>query len=356
MVLLAEAWRWGMPQEDVATLLPHAERALEWLRLHADADGDGFVEYIRNDDNGLVNQGWKDSVDSVQSTRGRLASAPIALSEVQGYAYQAAVAGAALLSAFGRPGADYWLDWADALARRFRSAFWVEDAAGPYVAIALDGDKRPVDAVASNAGHLLGTGILSADESAAVAQRLAGPDMNSGWGLRTMSARSAGFNPVGYHTGSVWAHDTAIAVAGLATSGHHPAAASLIEGLLEAAAAFDYRLPELHGGEQRRPGSRPVPYPASCRPQAWAATAGISLLSSLLGLEPDLPSGRVALRPLAQSPVGSLEVSGIRLGTGDVTVTVDGHGDGSITGAPGSVHVETRPALPAASDPRIPRS
>lgn len=350
VVLLAEAWRWGMPQEEVAALLPHAERALEWLRSHADADGDGFVEYIRNRENGLVNQGWKDSVDAVQTTRGRLAVAPIALSEVQGYAYQAAIAGAALLSAFERPGADYWLDWADSLARRFRSAFWVEDAAGPYIAIALDGDKRPVDAVASNAGHLLGTGILSAEESALVALRLNGPDMNSGWGLRTMSARSTGFNPIGYHTGSVWAHDTAIAVAGLAASGHHGAAASLLEGLLEAAVAFDYRLPELHAGEQRRTGGRPVPYPASCRPQAWAATAGVSLLSSLLGLEPDLPTGRVTLRPLAESPVGSVEVSGIRLGADAVTVKVDGRGNGSIVGAPGSLHVETRPPATAASN------
>lgn len=340
ITLLAEAWRWGMPEAEVAALIPHAERALGWLRDHADADGDGFVEYLRVHETGLANQGWKDSVDAVQSTQGLLAEPPVALSEVQGYAYEAALAGADLLHAFGRPGAEYWREWAHSLAQRFRESFWVEDAQGPYVAIALDGGKRPVNAVASNAGHLLGTGILSPQECTLVADRLAGPDMDSGWGLRTMSAHSTGFNPLGYHTGSVWAHDTAITISGLAASGHHSAACSLLDGLLDAASAFDYRLPELHAGEKRRTGTRPAPYPASCRPQAWAATAGISLLSSLLGLNPDLPAGQVTLRPLTTSPIGSLTVSGIRLGTASVTVQVDGQGHGTITGAPDGLSIE----------------
>ncbi|MFI1161836.1 glycogen debranching N-terminal domain-containing protein [Streptomyces sioyaensis] len=340
VTLLAEAWRWGMPENEVAALLPAAERALAWLHDYADADGDGFVEYARLRENGLVNQGWKDSEDGVQSTAARLAEPPIALAEVQGYAYEAARAGAELLAAFGRPGADYWREWAEKLAGRFRSAFWVEDDLGPYVAIALDGGKRPVDAVASNMGHLLGTGILDRAECRLVAQRLAHADMDSGWGLRTMSANAQGFNPLGYHTGSVWAHDTAIAVAGLAATGHDQAAASLLDGLLDAASGFDYRLPELHAGEERRPRARPAPYPASCRPQAWAAAAGVSLLTSLLGLQPDLPAGRVRLRPLAASPVGALEVSGIRLGSSSVTVSVDGCGHGEIAGLPQETRVE----------------
>ncbi|MEO3842058.1 MULTISPECIES: glycogen debranching N-terminal domain-containing protein [unclassified Streptomyces] len=341
VTVLAEAWHWGMPESEVAALLPAAERALDWLREHADADGDGFVEYARLRETGLVNQGWKDSEDAVQSTAARLAKPPIALAEVQGYAYEAARAGAQLLTAFGRPGADYWREWAEQLAGRFRSAFWLEDDLGPYVAIALDGQKRPVDAVASNMGHLPGTGILSQEECRLVARRLSRADMDSGWGLRTMSANARGFNPFGYHTGSVWAHDTAIAVAGLAATGNHQAAASLMDGLVEAASAFDYRLPELYAGEQRRAGGRPAPYPASCRPQAWAATAGVSLLTSLLGLRPDLPAGRIRMRPLTASPVGALEVSGIRLGSSSVTVTVDGRGHGDIVGLPLETRVET---------------
>ena len=342
VVLLAEAWRWGMPVAEVAALVPHAERALNWLRDHADADGDGFVEYIPgNSGRGLANQGWKDSPDAVQSARGDLARPPIALAEVQGYAYQAAVAGAELLDAFGREGGDFWRTWAQDLAGRFRSAFWVEDDRGPYVAIALDGRKNPVAAVSSNPGHLLGTGILDPAECALVAERLTGEDMDSGWGLRTLSRSSRGFNPLGYHTGSVWAHDTAIAVAGLAGTGHTQAASRLLDGLLEAAAAFDYRMPELHGGHQREPGARPTPYPSSCRPQAWAAATGISLLVSLIGLRPDLPAGRVGLRPLNTAHARGLRVTGLRLGTSDLAVTIDGNGGAAAAGLPDRVRLDT---------------
>ncbi|WP_225833731.1 glycogen debranching N-terminal domain-containing protein [Streptomyces sp. NK08204] len=340
VVLLAEAWRWGMPHEEVAALVPHAERALHWLREHADADGDGFVEYVRGSGGGLANQGWKDSPDAVQSALGELARPPIALAEVQGYAYQAAVAGADLLDAFGYAGGDRWRAWAAELARRFRNAFWVEDERGPYVAIALDADKRPVDAVSSNPGHLLGTGLLDAAECALVADRLTGEDMDSGWGLRTMSADCRGFNPLGYHTGSVWAHDTAIAVAGLAGAGHPQAAAVLLDGLLDAAAAFDYRMPELHGGHQRVAGARPTPYPSSCRPQAWAAATAVSLLTSLTGLRPDVPAGRVVLRPLPVGPARGLQVTGLRLGTAEIRVGVDEQGRGRLLGAPAALRVE----------------
>ncbi|MFI1166090.1 glycogen debranching N-terminal domain-containing protein [Streptomyces sp. NPDC020801] len=340
VTLLAEAWRWGMPEDQVAALLPAAERALDWLRDHADADGDGFVEYLKLRRTGLSNQGWKDSEDAVQSATARLAEPPIALAEVQGYAYEAALAGADLLEAFGRPGAEQWRQWARGLAHRFRSAFWVEDEHGPFVAIALDGAKRPVEGLASNMGHLLATGILDPDECAVVAYRIGLPDMDCGWGLRTMSAKARGFNPLGYHTGSVWAHDTAIAVAGLAETGHDRVAASLLDGLLEAASAFDYRMPELHAGEQRQPGYRPAPYPAACRPQAWAAAAGVSLLTSLLGLRPDLPSGVVRLRPMDAPATGPLLVSGLRLGTTPVTVTVDGQGKGHVTGMPAATRLD----------------
>jgi glycogen debranching enzyme len=209
----------------------------------------------------LSNQGWKDSFDSIQFSDGRLAEPPIALCEVQAYAFAAAIEGAALLDAFGRPGGDSWRQWAAGLRDRFRSAFWVENRLGRYPAIALDGDGRPVDSVTSNIGHLLGTGFLDEAETAAVIRRLAAPDMDSGFGLRTMSSRSAGFNPLSYHGGSVWSHDTAIALRGLAAVGTGdaaPLAASLVRGLLAAAPAFDFRLPELYGGESAGGGRWPT--------------------------------------------------------------------------------------------------
>ena len=249
--LLHDAWRWGMPADQVEALLPAMERALAWMTDHGDADGDGFLEYVDEGGLGLANQGWKDSGDSVQWRDGSLATGPIALCEVQAYAHEAALGGAALLEAFGRPGADRWRRWAADLAVRFRESFWVEDAEGRYPAIALDADKRAVDTVTSNIGHLLGTGLLDAEEERTVAARLGSPDMSSGYGLRTMSTTSGGYWPLRYHGGSVWAHDTAIAVTGLARSGNTEVAARLVEGLLAAGDATGYRLAELHSGAAR---------------------------------------------------------------------------------------------------------
>ncbi|RMI01342.1 glycogen debranching N-terminal domain-containing protein, partial [Cellulomonas triticagri] len=291
--LLHDAWRWGMAPAEVEALLPALERALAWMSDHGDADGDGFLEYVDEIGTGLANQGWKDSGDSVQWRTGDLATGPIALAEVQGYAHEAALGGAALLDAFGRSGADRWRAWAARLAERFRAAFWTQDAQGRYPGIALDADKRVVDTVTSNIGHLLGTGLLDAEEEALVAARLTGPDMDSGYGLRTMSTDSAGYWPLRYHGGAVWPHDTAIVVHGLARSGHAREAGALAEGLLAAAADFADRLPELYGGDARGTVPRVVPYPASCRPQAWSAAAAVTVLGATLGLRPDVPGGRL---------------------------------------------------------------
>ena len=332
--LLHDAWRWGLADADVAELLPNLEAALGWLR---EATGDGFVRYVDNA-GVLSNQGWKDSFDSIQFADGRLAEPPIALCEVQAYAFAAAMDGAALLDAFGRPGGDDWRHWAAGLRDRFRSAFWVEDRLGRYPAIALDGDGRPVDSVTSNIGHLLGTGFLDQAETAAVIRRLAAPDMDSGFGLRTMSSRSAGFNPLSYHGGSVWSHDTAIALRGLAAVGTGdaaPLAASLVRGLLAAAPAFDFRLPELYGGESAGGGRRPLAYPAACRPQAWSAGAALVVLTATLGLTPDLPAGRLTLRPMRPSPVGGLTVRGLRLAGRPLDVRLTAAGDAEVlTAAP----------------------
>jgi len=320
--VLADAWRWGLPEAEVETLLPACEAALGWLVEHGDSDGDGFLEYVDHTGRGLANQGWKDSHDSIQWSDGRLATAPLALCEVQGYAYEAAVAGADLLEAFGRAGTDRWRAWAARLQQAFRDRFWVEDERGPFPAVALDQGKTRVDSLTSNIGHLLGTGLLDAEESQLVAARLAGPDMDSGYGLRTLSASSPRFGPLSYHGGTVWPHDTAIVVGGLVRSGQPALAGSLVEGLLAAAAHFDYRLPELFGGIQR--GNGPLlAYPAACRPQAWAATSAVALLQALLGLTADVPAGRVSVTPMAAEVVGDLAVRGLRVADGELSVTVD---------------------------------
>lgn len=320
--LANEAWRWGLADDEVEALMPAVEKALAWMRDYGDADGDGFLEYIRSGDRGLSNQGWKDSGDAVQFMDGRLADPPIALCEVQGYAYDAARRGAELLAHFGRPGADEWLEWSDALERKFRESFWVSDADGPYPAMALDGAKRPVDAIASNMGHLLACGILNEEECDIVANRLIGRDLNSGWGLRTLSTKARRFNPLSYHGGSIWPHDSALAIAGLARTGHGPAAKELLRGLAAAAPFFDYRLPELFAGEQRGIDGFPLPYPAACRPQAWAAASALLIARSIFGFEPDFPAKTITLRPVWPAAYQRVEVSGVQVGNARLSATL----------------------------------
>ena len=274
--LLHDAWRAGMPSAEVSELLPGLEQALVWMLDYGDADGDGFLEYQRASDRGLINQGWKDSADGIRFRDGRIASAPIALCEVQGYAYEAAMAGATMLEAFGRSGADRFRLWANDLATRFRSRFWCGQGDSRYPALALDGEKEQVDSLSSNIGHLLGTGMLNAEEELLIARRVASPALDSGLGLRTAAASDAGYAPLSYHCGSVWPHDTAVVIAGLVRAGLADYAAGLIEGLLRASVAFEQRLPELWSGE-----GRPVPYPAACRPQAWSAASAVVVARAL---------------------------------------------------------------------------
>ncbi|WP_308012085.1 amylo-alpha-1,6-glucosidase [Actinacidiphila acidipaludis] len=341
LILLYDAWRWGMPESEVAALLPHAEAALNWMEHCADADGDGFLEYADSSGAGLSNQGWKDSSDGIRFRDGRPALAPIALSEVQAYAHEAAVKAAALLDAFARPGGEQWRRWAEGLRERFRTHFWTEDDTGPYPAVALDRDKRRVDSVASNMGHLLGTGLLGPEESARVAGRLtdagdtADGGMDSGFGLRTLDASSAGFNALGYHTGSVWPHDTAIAVHGLARAGRAEAAGRLATGLLGAAEQFGYRLPELFAGYSRDRQSRPAPYPASCRPQAWAAASSVLVLQSLFGLEADVPARRLRHATRVPSGFEGLRVRHLRIGGRHFDVSADAEGRVEVHGLAG---------------------
>jgi glycogen debranching enzyme len=321
--LLHDAWKWGMPDSEAEALLPNLEAALTWMRDYGDSDGDGFLEYVDTTGHGLANQGWKDSGDSIQWRDGTLAEGPIALCEVQAYAYEAALGGAALLEHFGRP-ADTWREWAAALKARFAESFWIESPDGAYPAVALDAQKRKVDTVTSNIGHLLGTGILEPGQAALIAERLASPELNSGFGLRTMSSDAVGFWPLSYHGGSVWTHDTAIAITGLGREGFHDEAASLIEGLLRAADGFDYRMPELHSGDSTAVTATPIPYPAACRPQAWSAAAAVAVLGTLLGLEADAQAGELRVSPLAAS--GVILARGLRFAGEPVAVAVDAEG------------------------------
>jgi glycogen debranching enzyme len=269
---------------------------------------------------------------------------------VQGYAYDAARRGAELLDHFGRPGGDRWRSWAADLRTRFRSMFWVSDPDGDYPAIALDGAKRRVDSIASNMGHLPATGILDPDECELVARRLAGPDLASGWGLRTLTAASPRFNPLSYHGGSVWPHDTAIAVASLAAAGCTEVATQLLRELVDVATSFDLRLPELFAGEARHRGFRPLPYPAACRPQAWAAGASLLLLRAALGIHPHLPEGRLRLQPIWPPPFARLVVTGLRIGPADLTIAIDATEGVTVSGLPGGLTLEPRGSFPLATE------
>jgi hypothetical protein len=291
LCLMGELWESGKADDAVRALLPAVQRAAECLLAStrpADGGGSaavaGFLSYHDASGHGLSNQGWKDSGDAMQFRDGTLAEGPIALAEVQGYAHQAALAAAGLLEALGEPGAVELREFAAALAQRFRERFWVEDAAGPYPAMALDGKGRPLDIPGSNIGHLLGTGILDPAETRHVAGRLLSPELFSGFGLHTLSQRAAGFWPFSYHCGSVWSHDTAVAIRGLLAEGFTSEARTIADGLLAASAAFGHRLPELFAGVTSAESSLAVPYPSSCHPQAWSSASAVVVAQALGGL------------------------------------------------------------------------
>ena len=285
LCLLGELWRAGRDDDAVRSLLPNAARAAEWLlaadRRNGRPGNSGFLSYRDATGHGLSNQGWKDSRDAMQFRDGRQAEGPIALSEVQGYAYQAAMETAELFDAFGEPGGQALRDFAAALRLRFRERFWVEDDGGPFPAMALDGHGVPLDIPGSNMGHLLGTGILDAAEARIVADRLVSPELFSGYGVHTISRRAAGFWPFSYHCGSVWSHDTAIAIRGLLADGFIAEGRTLADGLLAAAASFGHRLPEVFAGVRAEDSGVAVPYPASCHPQAWSSASAVVIAQAM---------------------------------------------------------------------------
>jgi glycogen debranching enzyme len=300
LILLNETYRWTGDLNVVRRLWPAAEAALAWINTYADPDGDGFIEYTRRSQAGLDNQGWKDSWDAIRFADGRLAKGPIALVEVQGYAYDAKLRSAELLEALGdQQRATLLRQQAAQLRHAFNAAFWLPEHG--YYALALDGDKRPVDSITSNPGHALWSGIVDEQHAPALAERLLSDELFSGWGVRTMSNRMMGYSPVSYHNGSVWPHDTALIAAGLARYGFLEAARRLSMALVEASAGFERnRLPELFAGFERLPGDSPAPYPAANAPQAWSAGAVVFGLRTLLGIQPN--ADQLLSAPLPGAP------------------------------------------------------
>ncbi|MEA2482988.1 MAG: hypothetical protein QOC55_935, partial [Thermoleophilaceae bacterium] len=287
LILLDEYHLWTGDDALVRELEPNARAALAWIADSGDADGDGYIEYERrNPRSGLLNQCWKDSWDSMQFADGTLARGPIATCEIQGYAYDAQRRCARLAR-------EVWKD--EALATRlderavalqasFRRDFWMPER-GCH-ALALDGEKRQVDSLTSNIGHLLWSGILDEEEAAATAAHVLSDELYSGWGVRTLGTREAGFNPLGYHTGTVWPHENSLIAAGLARYGHRDAAMTIAHAILGAAPFFEHRLPEVFAGYPASLTSVPVAFPTASRPQAWAAASPLMLLTTMLGLAP----------------------------------------------------------------------
>lgn len=331
---LADAYAWGADPDGVRALAPAARRCLEWVL--AQSAGSGWLRYVDSTGRGLSNQGWKDSHDSVQFADGVLADAPIALSEVQAYAHEAAVRGADLLAELGEQPVTGLQEWAEQLRVRFDQRFWVEGAAGGHAAIALDAQDRRVDSLTSNQGHLLGTGLLSEARAARVAELMVDARLDSGFGLRTLDTESPRFSRLSYHGGAVWPHDTAIAARGLAAHGRFEEAATLTAGLVAAAEGFDYRLPELYAGDSAALVPLPAAYPAACRPQAWSAAAPLAALVAVTGVVVDGPAGEVRHPARTSTRLGAFRLEGLRVGKEVISVGVAADGAVHVTTAPGS--------------------
>jgi glycogen debranching enzyme len=344
VMLLGELAAWGATEDEVRGLLPHADRALEWVDKFGDRDGDGFVEYQRLTDRGLRNQGWKDSWDGINFADGTIAEPPLALCEVQAYVYGAYRSRADLARMLGDDAAAADHDRrADELKAAFNERFWLPDRG--WFAVALDRDKRPVDALTSNIGHCLWTGIVDEDKAGQVAGHLASEEMGNGWGIRTLASSMGAYNPISYHNGSVWPHDNAIVAAGLMRYGFVEAAQLVAEGVLAAAECFGGRLPELFTGLHRDEFPRPVDYPTSCSPQAWAAATPLMLLRTLLRFDPVLPERKVYLAPALPESIPELRIENAALGEHQVSLRA-GATAGELDGLPDDVEVVRAPRPP----------
>lgn len=312
-------------------LRPHIERALEWIDRYGDVVGDGYLSYLSNTNKGLINQGWKDSGDAIVTSDGRFGKPPIALVEVQGYVYMAKKSIADLYARIGEEERAVRLRAeAEVLRVRFNRDFWLEDEG--CFALALEAEHRPCDVISSGPGQALWTGIVDPDKAARTVDRLMKPDLFSGWGIRTLSAKERRYNPMGYHLGTVWPHDNSLIAAGFRRYGFDEAASRIFVGLLEAAMEFeDYRLPELFTGFARRDFGAPVRYPVACHPQAWAAGSIPFLVETSLGLVPEGFNNRLrVIRPYLPESINDVVIRHLKVGKGAVDLRFLRKKDGSL--------------------------
>jgi glycogen debranching enzyme len=349
LILLHETYCWTGDGDLVRELLPAAERALRWIDRYGDLDGDGFQEYLRRSPRGIRHQGWKDSFNGVLHGDGSPVDGPIALVELQAYTYDAKRRMAALYDAVGRAGdAARLREEATALRARFVEQFWWPDER-TYL-FGLDGRKKPIRSVVSNAGHALWSGIAPPDQARAVVRRLMATDMFSGWGVRTMSTRHPAYNPYDYQLGAVWPHDNGLIALGFRRYGHADEAARIAEGIFSAAGCFQsYRLPELFAGLARRPQAFPVQYREANVPQGWAAGSVLMLLQALLGMRGDAPHRRILVDPALPEWLPRVELRGVTVGSARVDLVAfrDGGRTRMETNAQeGSLDVVTEPWSP----------
>ncbi len=326
VLLAARYFRRTGDEALIRELWPNILAALAWIERYGDPDDDGLVEYVRRSPKGLEQQGWKDSFDSVRHADGSIAPPPIALCEVQGYAYAAWKGAADLARVLWLHGEAARYDaHAAKVAQAFEEHFWC-DTLGTY-ALAIDGHKRPCRVRTSNAGHCLFTGIAREDRGRLAADTLLAPESFSGWGVRTVSAAEVFYNPMSYHNGSIWPHDSAIVAAGLARYRRTDLALLVMEGLFDATTYFElHRLPELFCGFERRAGVGPTAYPVACAPQAWAAGAGFLLLQAALGLEIDAPNRTVSfIHPRLPETIHHLHIGNLRVAGGELSVVCTRH-------------------------------
>ncbi len=328
LLLLAESYRWTGDAHALEPFRHTAERCLEWIDRYGDRDGDGFQEYAPRTPRGYRNQSWRDAHDGVLDETGAFPELPIGTSEMQAYVYGAKKYMAALFEGWGdRDRAASLKREAADLRRKFMEAFWLEDAG--ELAFLLDGKKRPVRTVVSDSGHCLWMGLLDAERGRTAGRRLMQPDMFTGWGLRVLSDRHPSYDPHSYQRGSVWPHDSVIAAAGLRRYGLVEEAWTILDGLLAAVMCFeDIQMPELFAGLPKSEFAVPVPYRMANVPQAWAAGSVLQMVRILLGLEPDVPTGRIYLDPALPAWCSRLELHRLRLGEHEVRLTVERKPDG----------------------------
>ena len=318
-------------------LWPNIERALQWIDEYGDVDGDGFVEYARHSSKGLVQQGWKDSNDSIFHSDGTIAAPPVALCEVQGYVYAAKVAASRLARVLGDVNRSCELEvQAETLRTKFEDEFWCDDL-GTY-ALALDGKKRPCRVRASNAGHCLYAGITSPERARRVAENLMSDEFFTGWGIRTVAKTEARYNPLSYHNGSVWPHDNSIIANGMARYGCKKMAGQVLLALLDLSSQVELgRLPELFCGLKRRPNEAPTLYPVACSPQAWASAAPFFVLEGCLGISIQAERGRIVFdRPFLPDGIPQLSIRGLHCGKVSVDLLLERRNDSVL------VHLENK--------------